>query len=61
MMTISISTRTDAYNAVLNSGHRDRFANTAEFDAAVDAVWTAARDGVISADQFDAICDQIVG
>lgn len=57
---LSIQTRTDAYNAVLNSGHRDRFASAADFDAAVNAVWDAARDGLISADQFNAICDEIV-
>lgn len=57
---IAIYTRTDAYNAVLNSGHRDRFANDAEFNAAVVAVWQAARNGQIEAREFDAICDQIV-
>ena len=58
---ISIQTRTDAHNAVLNSGHRDRFANTAEFNLAVTTVWLSVRNGVISADQFDAICNRIVG
>jgi hypothetical protein len=57
---ISIQTRTDAHNAVLNSGHADRFANTAQFDVAVAAVWSAARNGVIAESQFNAICDQIV-
>ena len=57
---ISIQTRADAHNAVLNSGHSDRFANATELDAAVVAVWSATRNGAISADQLDAICDEIV-
>jgi hypothetical protein len=57
---LSIQTRTDAHNAVLNSGHRDRFACAGDFDAAVNAVWRAARDAEISVEAFNAICDEIV-
>jgi hypothetical protein len=60
MTNIHIATRSGAYDAVLNSGHRDRFASAADFDAAVNAVWDAARDNQISVEQFDAICSQIV-
>jgi hypothetical protein len=60
MTSIHIATRTDAHNSVLNSGHRDRFDTDADFKAAVEAVWRAARDNQISVEQFDAICSQIV-
>jgi len=57
---ISIQTRTDAHNAVLNSGHRDRFATATEFNLAVTTVWLAVRNGVITKNELDAICDKIV-
>jgi hypothetical protein len=57
---ISIQTRTDAHNAVLNSGHRDRFAIATQFNVAVTTVWLSVRNGVITEDQLDAICDKIV-
>jgi hypothetical protein len=57
---ISIQTRTDAHNAVLNSGHRDRFATATKFNVAVTTVWLSVRNGVITKDQLDAICDKIV-
>ena len=60
MAKITIQTRSGAYDAVLNSGHRDRFASAADFDAAVNAVWRATRDGLISVEQFNEICDEIV-
>jgi hypothetical protein len=60
MAKITIQTRTDARNAVMNSGHRDRFATSVDFDAAVNAVWRATRDGLISVEQFNEICDEIV-
>ena len=56
---ISIQTRTDAHNAVLNS-HRDRFATATEFNLAVTTVWMAVRNGVITKNELDAICDKIV-
>jgi hypothetical protein len=65
MTNLFFTTRTDARNAVLNSGHRDRFANDAEFEAAAAAVWAAAKfngsDYVLPETEFDAICDKIVG
>jgi hypothetical protein len=57
---ISIQTRTDAHNAVLNSGHRDRFATATQFNVAVTTVWLSVRNGVIARDHLDAICDKIV-
>jgi hypothetical protein len=57
---ISIQTRTDAHNAVLNSGHRDRFATATQFNVAVTTVWLSVRNGAITKDQLDAICDKIV-
>ena len=57
---ISIQTRTDAHNAVLNSGHCDRFASATEFNLAVTTVWLSVRNGVITKDQLDAICNKIV-
>jgi hypothetical protein len=57
---ISIQTRTDAHNAVLNSGHRDRFATATKFNVAVTTVWLSVRNGMIARDQLDAICDKIV-
>lgn len=60
MNTISIQTRADAYTVVINSGHRDRFASTTDFEAAVSAVWSAVRDGMIGVSRFNEICNAII-
>lgn len=65
MTNLYFTTRTDARDAVLNSGHCQRFADDASFEQAAKEIWAAAKfngkDYEISDAAFDAICDRIVG